>query len=195
MLCCLLSLFFGAAGAALFAKLWYGFPDRQRILKAKALVLVDDSGAAVSYLGHDNEGRMALFFYSKTQQPVAAFGVNTEKSPFLEFRGRDNEIRGILQYDVGENPSLVFASPSSKSSLFLGASASDTPDLNSTNEDNWALVLRTPDGRQTAAIQMAKNPLNGNFGGEISVVDATGKRWGLPPTDGNFISKKSGVRK
>jgi hypothetical protein len=173
--CCLLSLVFGFAGSAVSIKLHGYLSASPEVLTAKAVVIVDDSGSPLSYWGRDNSGGMTLVFYSKQQQRAATFGIDNQKSPFLEFRGKDNVVRGIFHYDLGEKPSLVLLSPSSQSSLFLGEASNDTPSFPDSNGDNWALVLRRPDGRAAASVEMAKDPLTRSFGGEVSTVDSAGR--------------------
>jgi hypothetical protein len=188
--CCLLSVSCGFGGAFLFHEI-FGIGIKQpQILKAKAIVLVDDSGSSVAYWGHDKKGKLGLTFYGDAYHQAASLGVDGSGNPFLEFRDHADKTRLLLQYVSNEGPSLVFMDHLSRGRLSLGASVSDTVNPVGQEDDNWGLLFEKPGAGAQASVEVWREPSAQYSSARVVVVDNSGKAWTLPPTSPRSIDHK-----
>jgi hypothetical protein len=164
----LLSTAMGFAAGGLSTRIYSNKIQQVTTLRAERFELVDAGGSVKAFWGHEASGDEVLAFEDATNRSVATIGVRSkggERSPFLDFAGRDGKSRAKLELGWMDRPIFGLSDEKWEGRVLLGFIENDSP---SPDDDNWALWFRHPDD---ASIGTMRDPINGSVSGTLILSD------------------------
>jgi len=149
------------------------------LLRAQRIEITDPSGKTVAYLASTNGQDSALRFLDQKGREIAALGVRSGGSPFLNMLGSDSKVRLTLQLQGPEARPLLGMSDSKwEGRVMLGFIQPDAP---SSSDDDWGLLFRAPQGSTNmASLAMIRDARSGRISAKLALLDENGKLWVAP---------------
>ena len=166
---------FGFLGGSLSAPLRPANASDLNVVRATRFEIVDNSGTPVAFWGPTDTKELVLAFRDQSKNQVAAFGIHSNGSPFLDLSGADGKSRVRVQLEENQKPQLAMSDEAWEGRLLLGFVASDVP---IPTDGDWALRLRAPGG-DFAGIGIIKNRTDGTLSGTV-YVRGRGRHWSEP---------------
>lgn len=148
-------------------------------LRAERFELVDASGAPVAFWGPDEGQKIVLAFIEHNGNQLAALGVESGPTAFMDFKGRDGKTRFAVQLrNPLEKPSLVLSDNTYEGRVMFGFIPFDAP---SPEDDDWALVFRPPHSEVgIASLGVLKDHVKQDRYATIRLLGRNGKVWSAP---------------
>lgn len=146
--------------------------DEPRLIRAKAVEVVDSSGRRIGYWGSTANGAV-LSVLDRGGKERAEFGVAASGLPVLRLNGADGNPLVSLELRPSGKPLLVMSEPAFHGRVILGTNEPDAPARQAEN-DAWVLQFQG-NGRPFATIGMRATRSGG-----VAVRDKDGNEWRAP---------------
>jgi hypothetical protein len=174
LLAWLLSCLFGGVGGYAYSRFHPANEPRPEVIRARRFELTDAKGRVIAFWGIDQGGNRVLAFLRTTTAPAGpeefklpaeqtpltgqnpneelAVGILSSEKPFVNLLGTDGKSRALLYLTEQQKPILNMADERNESRLGLGFISNDAP---SPEDDDWALVFRTPNVAGIGSVKIA----------------------------------------